>query len=1196
MARDAQRFNSILNNLLAPATGKVYNNQPIRVSSREGIRRASQRAAGTANPLDSSDSRMGAYENVLGALEDEKNRLLDSIQRRQRAVNLTLDSEIPPIQATGSGIESQENLENLLRDSENKFGRSIKNFGGELLSRVGDLASRPLYAVNEAMKEQLEEIDKGSNPFGTFDDYLRGAWEGFSGQDKTTPGEFLEYATDPDVERNRTGLGQAFALSNIYSPVSEPNRRLREEDGANNAVSRWVNRITAFAGETIGDPANLIGGKVVASSRIGNRLDDVYRKTVNKAVKDTSFESMARAGGSVDGRLTAKTTASDSIIKRMADVADETILDPQTGRMVAVNNQLTKTHLVTEGVNEAREFALRSFEKNYEKLLDGSLSTSSQTYRNLVKNKPIWKTFDETLRASVKDAAPTGGSYRAAFENAAEVARNTLTPDLEKLARGMEQSLDGQMFNTVAIRLGNKQIPIKVLGQAYDVVKRKTPVGAPRAFSFNNSFPGRTGQSIALGRRWGHVNYEDFKSRVKPISQQLDAGQRQIVSQHLDMGTLPEDPLLRDATEFVRDEYAQILKEEVEAGVRNLSDSRVATNYQYVYVRPTVRNTKKARAAFKNARRNEVSTNQFLKTTAKDAKEMGLRVSDDPFENLAHRRLKSERLKSRSQVSEGFFRYYGISSKNITKDQADKMGLVKIADPSKPTGGRYKLNQKLQNYVDETGEALYLPEDVAEVYDRFIKLADVNLGGEELNQYMRIYDKVLNFFKVSATVPFPGFHVKNMVGDIFLGFMDGVNPAVYGRYINAKRSKNGTLKFRNGMEMHVDSLDNIYQRWAGGGGFVETEIFPTTKIGVRGLSPRRPANAVREMSEAREDFGRVVHFYHALDEETAKLGVRDLTTERGQKALSNATWRVDKYKFDYGALTATEKQVMRRAIPFYTFLRKSTPLMLEGLLMNPSLFGKAYRFFDGDLGGRAAQWQRELGFANFGDPEEPYVMPQNILPTDSLLTWGQDPLNLGVMADNALNSMPPAIKAPIELATGRSTFTGQELFEGEQPSISEQASYLGETFFPPLSTGKKLAEQISEGEYDPTEFVFGNRLALGLSVDKLRLEEQERNLNSFLGYYKRELTELSKKTEPYGIKVFVSDAKSGISIKVRETVGSRRDLYKGDLQGAMNFIDQYMARNPEISDDAEIVEYVEDQQIRTGARGSVRPELRILDD
>lgn len=164
--------------------------------------------------------------------------------------------------------------------------------------------------------------------------------------------------------------------------------------------------------------------------------------------------------------------------------------------------------------------------------------------------------------------------------------------------------------------------------------------------------------------------------------------------------------------------------------------------------------------------------------------------------------------------------------------------------------------------------------------------------------------------------------------------------------------------------------------------------------------------------------------------------------------FDQAVESMHKWHFDYTAngLTNFERKVMRRAIPFYTFARNNTPLVLGELARNPGgVIAQSIRFSqinqqDSDfvpeyIGNTTAiklpEWisgEHDTFIGGLGLPfEEPFgrwSLPGRIDvtdPTDALNT-------LGRAASDTLRSWgsqgTPAIQAPYELVAQESLFTG----------------------------------------------------------------------------------------------------------------------------------------------------------------------------
>ena len=1214
MASERDRFDAALNSMLGSVNKKQYKTKPAFVPTREQAKDAALTGA-KLQALGSNSSSNNSNSNVDVT---KSPRAAENAQELTNIIGELLD----PV---GEGILPE-------------FTRPVTNFGKQALGTAADYISRPLYGVYNGYVESKEaQLDRNPDDgtvgldFGNlgedFKNFGSGFLKGFTGAEdedpektnRTTPGNAVELFTKKDFD----------SWKDSGVPVL-----------GNNTFQTWAKRTAGLAGETLGDPANLIGGKAVGVLRSGARYTNkaarnaVLREATENALKNTNLAKTTKLGGTKAGKALPNfqaRNAADFITDTLADQADASILT-RGQAAVAANAAVTRSALVASGVSDLVQTATKKFENIVGRLGEGKLTMGTQTYRNAVNSDELVRQFDTLYKSKLEDIPIGGKTGQELIEETAEEVRQSMLGDISKFSEALEMELRGSMFNTFGIRIGNSTVPIRVLGQGLEKIRGKG-LRAPKPLSINRQLPGKSLQATSKARRAGHVSYEAFRQRTSKVARQYSKSQREEIARHIHNGTMPNptDELF-EGVNLIKNEYRQLLQEELDAGVRN-AGAGAPPNYQHMHYKEDIFQTKARKKTLENlreSRKAEGSAGRNLTVSPQMAKDAGLKVTLDPFEALAYRRLKTERMISRSHVTESFFRTYGISG-NISNSLAKQQGWRKIAryQPATDKGvakavaeGGQDISKDLQGYVIKNKQDLYLPEDVAEAFDFYQNITQVGRktgAGKELGTTLKIYDKLLNLFKVTATVPYPGFHVKNMAGDIFMGVMDGVNVRDYTKFIREnnlitnKTDKAGNVirgKNRNVFgEAHMTNAQtrDLFDVNAGSGGFVETEITPSARFGtdkVRG-APRAGWDKLRGASEWREDIGRRVHFNHALEEELAKEfpGLTGEITpvimkdKRFIQAVDNATYRVDKYKFDYGALTATEKNVMRRTIPFYTFMRKSAPMMLEGMLMNPALFGKTQRAFPEAGGGipGLAPWQRELGLANLGGGDEPLLMPENVLPYDAVMDLTKDPLNPVSYFDTLLNAAAPLPKSVLELALNKTAFTGADIYEGETPTIKDTLGHLVLNNFAPARSVEKAVTQANDDEpFDFWEFLGGDRFALGLGVRRLTDKKQIRNLNGDLGQVKQELSDWSRDASEAGLSISFSDRSEGASFIVKQSVprGPGQDnvwqeLYEGALPGAVVVFDEALkAWDGQPSN--QNVQYVDENgNIKYGSRGWV---------
>lgn len=431
-----------------------------------------------------------------------------------------------------------------------------------------------------------------------------------------------------------------------------------------------------------------------------------------------------------------------------------------------------------------------------------------------------------------------------------------------------------------------------------------------------------------------------------------------------------------------------------------------------------------------------------------------------------------------------------------------------------------------QNTIPVSGmhpavDGLHFPKDLAPQMGKVAQGIDEMFESVSSSKLMRAYDTALRTWKTGVTIYAPSHHIRNMVGDVFMSWLDGVsNPMYYTkaaqilkanhhRYSDMKVGKNpladilgenveptllkqitgqaqerlpkGTRVIVNGRaggKKYPITIDQVYQMGYRHGLFphsAQIEDLPGTETLMESLANRfhpgkagvfqpakgKVAHGVRQLSESREHYARIAHYLHAL-ENTKATDLQDL--------FYKAAERVRKYHPDGLDLTVTEKKVMRRLFPFYSWTRKAIPLVLEGMVMNPGkilAYPKIMSSMQESQGiessvsdpwpddqlfpdwlasttiGPTIPWDSSFARAIArSDDEVGYglINPGNPA-TDILEDYGNDPVK-GVG-----NSITPFLKIPAELAFGTN-------FQSGAP-ISDKTEYIDKNI-PLLSTISRL--------------------------------------------------------------------------------------------------------------------------------------------
>jgi hypothetical protein len=410
-----------------------------------------------------------------------------------------------------------------------------------------------------------------------------------------------------------------------------------------------------------------------------------------------------------------------------------------------------------------------------------------------------------------------------------------------------------------------------------------------------------------------------------------------------------------------------------------------------------------------------------------------------------------------------------------------------------------------------------------------------------MGAFITMVDTVTRWFKQAATIYYPGFHIRNSMGDMFMSFIDGVRASDYvnlRRLINKVRGNPNATEKIGGIDFTWADLKKIFEENVSTGGFkrsdFDTPAITTKAEAAQKFDPRRGSNLIREQSERREDFFRFTHFLHAFKEELPTSLKRAGSEEAAIQAATRASaYRVNKYLFDYGASTLFEKKYLKRLFPFYTYTRKAMPALAEGMFLHPSQFAKTNRFFLDDDNGDYAdmltpEYQREIGYRKLAGGENPWLLGGQFLPTD-VLNRNTNVLNVPDWARNVMAQTNPFAKALPEMAADQKFFN--------QKPIQGPTDYFTDSFLPFVHPAEDLINAGKSmpgipGSGDKRKLLSG-RFGLGLPITQITNNQQTAALYGLKDKYENELGKLNPGLESNGYRIYGSYRKDGASFRIR---------------------------------------------------------------
>lgn len=322
------------------------------------------------------------------------------------------------------------------------------------------------------------------------------------------------------------------------------------------------------------------------------------------------------------------------------------------------------------------------------------------------------------------------------------------------------------------------------------------------------------------------------------------------------------------------------------------------------------------------------------------------------------------------------------------------------------------------------------------------------------DQFLKFYDKALNFWKGSVTSLFPAFHTRNALSNTWLMYLGGVkNPARLKQSFDMQRlaramrlddkaviEKLGKKKIGNYTYAEIVKqarlTDVMNSGWYGleisGESAMEKVM---NVVGSKGPVKRITSKVAHPLKTGRE-LGTVV-------ENNARLSLFIDRIAKGDDFIS-AAQTTKKFLFDYNDLTPFEKTFMKRIVPFYTWMRKNIPLQIEQLAKNPGKFAGIEKLREEINSMSSREKANEKYLPSWIKNEYTIRLPgksqdgmwRYISPDLAFQDLAK--LNILTGSDEEISGLfsmiSPFIKAPIEFAANKDIFRRKNLADPNLPS------------------------------------------------------------------------------------------------------------------------------------------------------------------
>lgn len=321
------------------------------------------------------------------------------------------------------------------------------------------------------------------------------------------------------------------------------------------------------------------------------------------------------------------------------------------------------------------------------------------------------------------------------------------------------------------------------------------------------------------------------------------------------------------------------------------------------------------------------------------------------------------------------------------------------------------------------GKEYWFQSEITDALSRSIKPFTSN---EEVAAFWRMYDGSLNVWKGYVTSVNPKFHIRNMISNNYLLWLkdgaQGINPIRHKMAADILTGKAGQIVTDTGKAISYDDIRRMIEETGlKGAGFMSGEMGAAFRSELKDvLGQGSVAQKINPLSAKNVVIQKGRQFGTAVENEAKVVGfLNDLMKHGDPMEAAKNTY---KYLYDYMDLTDFERHVAKRLIPFWTWMSKNIPNMLQNLATQPgkigSTIGKVPMVFEhktkAELRDRNIPYQKDI--------EPSFVREQGMFPVD-VDSEGKvayympgiptsDLAKLGI--EDIASGLTPALKAPFE--------------------------------------------------------------------------------------------------------------------------------------------------------------------------------------
>jgi len=483
-------------------------------------------------------------------------------------------------------------------------------------------------------------------------------------------------------------------------------------------------------------------------------------------------------------------------------------------------------------------------------------------------------------------------------------------------------------------------------------------------------------------------------------------------------------------------------------------------------------------------------------------------------------------------ADEGLVSVYKGGGVPLGKSTVSRASLVKKLEDMLPYQSEKGAIQAAIDLIKNTkGDSLLIENN----------LLDLIALPKEVNGFrsvLDIVDKLNSFFKTTKLLS-PGFHLRNIFGNLTNMLLAGVSPTALTKYTPdvAKMMTTGPELMERAVRAgaHIDPslvskiftpeearLYNILREYTAANLPQASALLYDYPEALE-LAKRNPEKASlidkalgwnQQLNEKGDTFFRLNTFMYARDNPQLLKRLN----------LENPADLVRRAHFDPSDLSGAEKDYIKKLIPFYTFTKKNLAFQMDNIMKNPTNYRRLMTAFDGawklqDLdpyNGDVEEYKRTNFWLPIWKEENgKYVAVKLNLPVGDLAEFLAGP------GRKTISSLTPAVRAPFELVTNQQVYSGLPIqdFKGQKgynlEFLPRKLEYLvGQTGLDVpagLVAGTiETGVQAATGQFDPLKAM---TQGLGQSVasvgdaergQRSAAYEELRRLQELMSFYKQE--------------------------------------------------------------------------------------------